>query len=346
MLNLSEEITKRNRYLRRLVFCMNTQKEKQDNLLPALAAILPILAAALALGFFGIFKILSPNYVERNEVAKEDFTRLGELEYHSKGKALKLYKSYLLKQRDYILRNIINVKRPGYKRSYIKLEMLENEKGKHAVRVKREISFAQGAFTKSCSELNVGILGEGFFRVQFDGGYFYSRDGRLSINSNMQLCINRLPLSPEIKVPEQSSHDFDFRSDGRVLLFIPSYGGFSEIGRLQLYSFDKRKGLRRLNNGAFFAGEKVKVYKASKGKYEIHGAVFEQSNVELKEELRAWRENLKERRKYGERGAAFEREAALYERFARALIGFQSREERQRLIRLFVSDVNEFLNAR
>ena len=141
-------------------------------------------------------------------------------------------------QLDTISNNLANVSTNGYKRAHAVFEdlMYQNLRqagannteqttlptglqvglGTRAVATSR--SFSQGNLQQSSNNLDVAVLGNGFFAVQMpDGTTGYTRDGSFQVDAQGQLVTNNgYVLQPGIVVPAQAQ-SVTIGGDGTVM---------------------------------------------------------------------------------------------------------------------------------
>ena len=145
-------------------------------------------------------------------------------------------------QLDTISNNLANVSTNGYKRAHAVFEdlMYQNLRqagansteqttlptglqvglGTRAVATSR--SFSQGNLQQSSNNLDVAVLGNGFFSVQMpDGTTGYTRDGSFQVSSTGQLVTNNgYTVQPGITIPA-TAQSVTIGSDGTVSVTLP-----------------------------------------------------------------------------------------------------------------------------
>lgn len=113
-------------------------------------------------------------------------------------------------------------------------------------------TFAQGPLEATHRPLDLAIRGEGFFQVREGGRDFYTRDGRLTVDSRGQLMTTsgKAVMSTDqapLFVDTGSSEAISVGPDGTVRQ------GSSEIGRLNLVEFADPQSLTKVGGGLYEA---------------------------------------------------------------------------------------------
>lgn len=114
--------------------------------------------------------------------------------------------------------------------------------------------FTQGNLQNTNVTTDIGIVGEGFFRVQqYDGSYAYTRDGSFKVDSNGQLVTsNGLRVMPEIILPENYEIDtLNISNDGRVTVKVGGNDTPLEVGQMEIYRFSNPAGLEATGDNLF-----------------------------------------------------------------------------------------------
>ena len=175
-------------------------------------------------------------------------------------------------QLDTISNNLANVSSNGYKRSHAVFEdlMYQNLRqagansteqttlptglqvglGTRAVATSR--SFSQGNLQQSSNNLDIAVLGNGFFEVQMpDGTTGYTRDGSFQVNAQGQLVTNNgYAVQPGITIPS-TAQSVTIGSDGTVSVTVPGQSAPQTVGQLQIASFVNPAGLEPKGQNMF-----------------------------------------------------------------------------------------------
>lgn len=213
-------------------------------------------------------------------------------------------------QLDTISNNLANVSTNGYKKAHAVFEdlMYQNLRqagansteqttlptglqvglGTRAVATSR--SFAQGNLQQSANNLDVAVLGNGFFEIQMpDGTTGYTRDGAFQVNATGQLVTNNgYAVNPGITIPA-NAQSVTIGSDGTVSVTLPGQATAQAVGQLQIASFVNPAGLEPKGQNIF--GETTASGTANSGAPGQNGlgqlrqGFVETSNVNVVEEL-------------------------------------------------------------
>ncbi len=167
-------------------------------------------------------------------------------------------------QLDTISNNLANVSTNGYKRSHAVFEdlMYQNLRqagansteqttlptglqvglGTRAVASSR--NFSQGNLQQSSNNLDVAVLGNGFFEVQMpDGTTGYTRDGAFQVSATGQLVTNNgFTVQPGITIPA-GAQSVTIGSDGTVSVMLAGQASAQSVGQIQIASFVNPAGL-------------------------------------------------------------------------------------------------------
>ncbi len=152
--------------------------------------------------------------------------------------------------------------------------------------------FAQGSLKQTDNPYDMGIEGEGFFRVRLvDGTVAYTRDGAFKIDNNGQVVnSNGYFLDPEIVFPEGFREDtVNINEEGRVFCKIGASDENLEVGQINLYRFVNPKGLKSIGGNLFKttvgSGAEIEGMPAYDGMGKIVHKFLERSNVNLIDEM-------------------------------------------------------------
>src|SRR5947207_7686775 len=175
-------------------------------------------------------------------------------------------------QLDTISNNLANVSSNGYKKAHAVFEdlMYQNLRqagannteqttlptglqvglGTRAVATSR--SFTQGNLQQSANNLDVAVLGNGFFEVQMpDGTTGYTRDGSFQVSATGQLVTNTgNTVQPGITVPA-TAQSVTIGSDGTVSVVLPGQALPQPVGQLQVAGFVNPAGLEPKGQNLF-----------------------------------------------------------------------------------------------
>jgi flagellar basal-body rod protein FlgG len=213
-------------------------------------------------------------------------------------------------QLDTISNNLANVSTNGYKRAHAVFEdlMYQNLRqagansteqttlptglqvglGTRAVATSR--TYSQGNLQQSSNNLDVAVLGNGFFPVQMpDGTTGYTRDGSFQVNATGQLVTNNgYTVQPGITIPA-NAQSVTIGSDGTVSVTVPGQAAPQTIGQIQLAGFVNPAGLEPKGQNLFAetaaSGTPNSGTPGQNGLGTLRQGFVETSNVNVVEEL-------------------------------------------------------------
>jgi flagellar basal-body rod protein FlgG len=213
-------------------------------------------------------------------------------------------------QLDTISNNLANVSTNGYKRAHAVFEdlMYQNLRqagassseqttlptglqvglGTRAVATSR--SFSQGNLQQSSNNLDIAVLGNGFFELQMpDGTTGYTRDGAFQVNATGQLVTNNgYPVNPGITIPA-NAQTVTIGADGTVSVTLPGQSAPQSVGQIQIASFVNPAGLEPRGQNIFAetaaSGTPNTGTPGQNGLGSLRQGFVETSNVNVVEEL-------------------------------------------------------------
>ena len=113
-----------------------------------------------------------------------------------------------------------------------------------------ELNMTPGSLNSTGGNLDLAIVGDGFFQVNDGTQFLYTRAGNFSVNANGQIVLASAdqgrPLEPAITIP-QDTLQISISSDGIVSVLQPGQTQLNAIGNIQLARFINPQGL--LQNG-------------------------------------------------------------------------------------------------
>ena len=120
-----------------------------------------------------------------------------------------------------------------------------------------ETSIPPDSFTETNRDLDVAIIGEGFFQV-FDfltGECYYTRHGHFNINAHGELVTGSFPIArplhPNILVPEDTVK-IQIHDDGTVWVTLKGKKQQQqEVGVIELATFNNPEGLHRVDENLY-----------------------------------------------------------------------------------------------
>ncbi|HEY2249658.1 MAG TPA: flagellar basal-body rod protein FlgG [Planctomycetaceae bacterium] len=109
-----------------------------------------------------------------------------------------------------------------------------------------ELDMKPGSLNNTGNELDLAIIGEGFFQIQDGTQFLYTRSGNFSINANGEIVLasasQSRPLQPAITIP-QGTTNISISSDGFVSILQQGQTQLQQIGQIQLAQFINPQGL-------------------------------------------------------------------------------------------------------
>ncbi len=150
--------------------------------------------------------------------------------------------------------------------------------------------FTTGNFANTGQELDLAIVGKGFFQVeQPTGEIAYTRNGQFSLNSNAEIVNgDGLPLVPNLQLPENSL-SLTVGSDGVVSVTLAGDANPVEIGQISLVNFANPAGLEAKGGNLYLAtgssGEPLEGVAGEDSLGALKQGTLEGSNVSVVEEM-------------------------------------------------------------
>ncbi len=149
---------------------------------------------------------------------------------------------------------------------------------------------SQGAIRITENELDLALLGRGFFQVTLpDGDTAYTRDGTFQINENGELVtVQGYTVNPGITIPDNTL-SVDINAEGEVLASIQGQINVQNLGQLQLADFVNPTGLEAIGNNFYLetaASGSATTGIPNKDQFgAIEQGALEQSNVNVVAEI-------------------------------------------------------------
>lgn len=150
--------------------------------------------------------------------------------------------------------------------------------------------FTPGNFQNTGQELDIAIVGAGFFGVEMpDGETAYTRNGQWHRNGEGQMVnADGLPMVPQIELPENATR-IAIGADGTVSATVPGQQDNVELGRMTLTHFSNPSGLEALGGNLYRAtgasGEPIEGVPGEDGLGAVKQYTLEASNVNVVEEM-------------------------------------------------------------
>ena len=151
--------------------------------------------------------------------------------------------------------------------------------------------FTQGSLQSTEGPTDIGIQGEGFFRITMpDGTTAYTRDGSFKLDSNRRLVTtDGYPLADNITIDETAPSDsIVIAGDGQVSC-TPAGGTQQNVGQITLARFVNPSGLPAIGKNLFVvseaSGDAIESNPGEEGAGTLTQGTLEMSNVQIVEEM-------------------------------------------------------------
>lgn len=149
---------------------------------------------------------------------------------------------------------------------------------------------SQGTVQITQNELDLAVLGRGFFQVDLpDGTTAYTRDGTFQINENGEIVtVQGYTVQPSITVPDNAL-TVDINQEGEVLVTVQGQTAVQNLGQFQMADFVNPAGLEAVGNNYFLeteaSGAAVTGIAGQDQFGQIEQGALEQSNVDVVSEI-------------------------------------------------------------
>jgi flagellar basal-body rod protein FlgG len=158
-----------------------------------------------------------------------------------------------------------------------------------------QLDTEQGSLESTSRQLDVGISGQGFFKVKvldsIGDGFGYTRNGNFFVNKDGELVLGMgdgYKLEPKINIPKGTT-DISISQDGRVDVVQAGSNKKVNVGQLQVFQFVNPQGLTLLGGSLYSANESSGPALESKpgenGAGQVLQGFLESSNVDPVKEL-------------------------------------------------------------
>ncbi|HEY7116607.1 MAG TPA: flagellar basal-body rod protein FlgG [Tepidisphaeraceae bacterium] len=158
-----------------------------------------------------------------------------------------------------------------------------------------QLDLEQGPLESTGRQLDVGVSGQGFFRIKIlnsiGDGIGYTRNGNFFVNKDGELVLGMgdgYKLDPKITVPKGTT-EVSISQDGKVEATINSGGKKQAIGQLELTQFVNPQGLHLLGGSIYTeteaSGPPITGKPGENGTGQILQGFLESSNVDPVKEL-------------------------------------------------------------
>ncbi len=148
----------------------------------------------------------------------------------------------------------------------------------------------QGTVQITENELDVAILGRGFFQVDLpDGSTAYTRDGTFQINENGEIVtVQGYSVNPSITIPDNAT-SITINSEGEVSVSVQGQTATQNLGQFQMADFVNPVGLEAIGDNFYLeteaSGAAVTGIAAQEQFGRLEQGALEQSNVNVVSEI-------------------------------------------------------------
>ncbi len=152
-------------------------------------------------------------------------------------------------------------------------------------------NFSQGSLLETNGDLDVAIVGDGFFQVSDGNGLAYTRAGNFTRNANGDIVLasadsGRILQGPFTLPPDASS--VTILGDGRIT-YLDGTNVLQDLGQIQLYRFPNNSGLLQKGENLYVetiaSGSAIAGTAGLDGYGQVRHRFLEASNVEPVREL-------------------------------------------------------------
>lgn len=185
-----------------------------------------------------------------------------------------------------------HLKLPGQQDSLGKLTAVGTSVGMGTRVASTQADHGPGSLLSTGSQLDVAIVGDGFFPVQNGGQLLYTRAGSFTVNADGDLVLasadrGRL-LDPPISIPQDAT-EIGISSEGVVSVRQAGSDQLQQIGQIQLARFINPQGLIQTGENLYSAsdasGPALIGTPGTENRGTLRQGFLEQSNVEPVQEL-------------------------------------------------------------
>lgn len=148
----------------------------------------------------------------------------------------------------------------------------------------------QGTVQITENELDIAILGDGFFQIDLpDGTTAYTRDGTFQINENGEIVtVQGYAVVPSITIPSDAIA-IDINQEGEVIATLQNQTATQNLGQFQLATFVNPVGLESIGDNFFLETEasgSATTGTAGQDQFgRLQQGALEQSNVDVVYEI-------------------------------------------------------------
>lgn len=155
-----------------------------------------------------------------------------------------------------------------------------------------ELNMSPGSLNNTGGNLDLAIVGDGFFQINDGNQFLYTRAGNFSVNANGEIVLasadQARPLEPAITIPP-GTQQISISSDGIVSILQAGQSQLTQIGQIQLAQFINPQGLLQLGQNLYSqtvgSGNPIINIPGQNGVGTVRQQFLEASNVEPVTEL-------------------------------------------------------------
>jgi flagellar basal-body rod protein FlgG len=158
-----------------------------------------------------------------------------------------------------------------------------------------QLDTEQGPMENTGRQLDVGIQGQGFFKVKIlptiSDGFGYTRNGNFFVNKDGDLVLGMgdgYKLDPKINIPKGTT-DVSISNDGKISVTKAGTNAPVDIGQLEIYQFINPQGLNLLGGSIYTrtdsSGPALQSKPGEQGAGQMLQGYLESSNVDPVKEL-------------------------------------------------------------
>ena len=150
--------------------------------------------------------------------------------------------------------------------------------------------FSQGSPKETENNLDIAIMGKGFFQIQLpDGNIAYTRSGNFKLDDQGNIVTSEgYMLLPQITVPQDATQ-INIGTDGTVSVAQGNQGVTNVLGQIEIANFINPAGLHGLGDNLYLntnaSGEAIVGVAGTNGLGQLKQGFLELSNVKLVEEM-------------------------------------------------------------
>jgi flagellar basal-body rod protein FlgF len=190
--------------------------------------------------------------------------------------------------------NLANINTTGFKRDNLFIEILKN-KGVDMAQGKGDLAglkaneftdFSAGSLTQTNNQLDLAIVGDGFFTIDTPGGTRYTRNGNFMLTVDGSIVTNQgypvLGTGGKIQLPDVNKlaqGDIGINEAGEIMV------GNKPVAKLRVVTFENLTTLKKDKSTCFSTDAPAIPVDPSKNTVSVRQGFLEESNVDGIEEM-------------------------------------------------------------